>query len=208
MNNNTMTKFEQQTANALRLIGTNLGCLTTAVSRLEPKEPGNDNNMARIADALEQLVEVAEACRLNHVESLTCGELMEGVTFSTEAQHEDVGDGETLHSFVRLALQANGASNHPTSCTRLRMRSAHGTRQRLTWWRPSGPSASRTEPYRHGRPWPDVGSRGRYERTPRAGRLEVHHQWRAGERGAVETPLYCRPRSRERSPAREARQDL
>ncbi|AFI62416.1 Uncharacterized protein BANIM336_00546 [Bifidobacterium animalis subsp. animalis IM386] len=108
MNNNTMTKFEQQTANALRLIGTNLGCLTTAVSRLEPKEPGNDNNMARIADALEQLVEVAEACRLNHVESLTCGELMEGVTFSTEAQHEDVGDGETLHSFVRLALDDMG----------------------------------------------------------------------------------------------------
>ena len=39
--NNTMTPFEQQTANALRLIGTNIGRLTTAVSRLEPKEPEN-----------------------------------------------------------------------------------------------------------------------------------------------------------------------
>ncbi|WP_213292154.1 hypothetical protein [Bifidobacterium animalis] len=41
MNNNTMNKFEQQTANALRLIGTNIGRLTTAVSRLERKEPEN-----------------------------------------------------------------------------------------------------------------------------------------------------------------------
>ena len=93
--------------NALDRIGLNLSCLTTAVSRLEPKET-DDDAMARIADALEQLVEVAEACRLNHVESLTCGELMEGVTFSTEAQREDVGDGETLHSFVRLALDDMG----------------------------------------------------------------------------------------------------
>ena len=83
--------------NALDRIGLNLSCLTTAVSRLEPKETENDA-MARIA----------EACRLNHVESLTCGELMEGVTFSTEAQREDVGDGETLHSFVRLALDDMG----------------------------------------------------------------------------------------------------
>ena len=105
--NNKMTPFEQQIINSLHLIGTNIGCLTTAVSRLERKEP-DDDAMARIADALEQLVEVAEACRLNHVESLTCGELMEGVTFSTEAQREDVGDGETLHSFVRLALDDMG----------------------------------------------------------------------------------------------------
>lgn len=67
--------------NALDRIGLNLSCLTTAVSRLEPKET-DDDAMARIADALEQLVEVAEACRLNHVESLTCGELMEGVAVS------------------------------------------------------------------------------------------------------------------------------
>ncbi|RYQ11650.1 hypothetical protein PG2093B_0334 [Bifidobacterium pseudolongum subsp. globosum] len=68
----------------------------------------NENNTARIADALEQLVSIAEACRLNHVESLTCGELMEGVTFSSEAFHEDDGTGETLHSFVRLGLTDMG----------------------------------------------------------------------------------------------------
>lgn len=62
----------------------------------------------REVEALEQIVEVAEACRLNHINSLTCGELMEGVTFSTEAQHEDVGGGETLHSFVRLGLDGVG----------------------------------------------------------------------------------------------------
>ena len=68
----------------------------------------DDNNMARIADALEQLVEVAEACRLNHVESLTCGELMEGVTFSSEAFHEYDGSNETLNSYIRLALDDMG----------------------------------------------------------------------------------------------------
>ena len=83
--------------NALDRIGLNLSCLTTAVSRLEPKETENDA-MARIA----------EACRLNHVESLTCGELMEGVTFSSEAFHEYDGTGETLHSYVRLALDDMG----------------------------------------------------------------------------------------------------
>lgn len=62
----------------------------------------------REVEALEQIVEVAEACRLNHVESLTCGELMEGVTFSSEAFHEHDGTGETLHSYVRLALDDMG----------------------------------------------------------------------------------------------------
>ena len=68
----------------------------------------NDNNMARIADALEQLVSIGEACRLNHVESLTCGELMEGVTFSSEAFHEYDGSNETLNSYIRLALDDMG----------------------------------------------------------------------------------------------------
>ena len=81
-NQNNLEPRDVMLLNALDRIGLNLGCLTTAVSRLEPKEPENDDAMARIADALEQLVEVAEACRLNHVESLTCGELMEGVAVS------------------------------------------------------------------------------------------------------------------------------
>lgn len=68
----------------------------------------SDDNTARIADALEQLVSIAEACRLNHVESLTCGELMEGVTFSSEAFHEYDGSNETLNSYIRLALDDMG----------------------------------------------------------------------------------------------------
>lgn len=77
-------------------------------ARRERREQDEADDLHGVRVALEQLVEVAEACRLNHVESLTCGELMEGVTFSTEAQHEDVGGGETLHSFVRLGLDGVG----------------------------------------------------------------------------------------------------
>lgn len=67
-----------------------------------------DNNMSRIADALERLVEVAEACRLNHVESLTCGELMEGVSFDTDTQSEQVSQHDTVTSYVRLGLDDMG----------------------------------------------------------------------------------------------------
>ena len=77
-------------------------------ARRERREQDTADDLHGVRGALEQLVEVAEACRLNHAESLTCGELMEGVTFSTEAQHEDVGDGETLHSYVRLGLDDMG----------------------------------------------------------------------------------------------------
>lgn len=68
----------------------------------------SDNNMARIADALERIVEVAEACRLNHVESLTCGELMEGVSFDTDTQSEQVPQHDTVTSYVRLGLDDMG----------------------------------------------------------------------------------------------------
>ncbi len=67
-----------------------------------------DNNMSRIADALERIVEVAEACRLNHVESLTCGELMEGVSFDTDTQSEQVPQHDTVTSYVRLGLDDMG----------------------------------------------------------------------------------------------------
>ena len=56
----------------------------------------DNNNMSRIADALEQLVSIAEACMLNHVESLTCGEFMAGVSFDTDTQSEQV----TQHDVV------------------------------------------------------------------------------------------------------------
>lgn len=77
-------------------------------ARRERREQDEAEALNGIRDALEQLVEVADACRLNHVESLTCGELMEGVTFSSEAFHEYDGTGETLHSYVRLALDDMG----------------------------------------------------------------------------------------------------
>lgn len=77
-------------------------------ARRERREQDAADDLHGVRGALERIVEVAEACRLNHVESLTCGEMFEGVTFSTEAQHEDVGDGETLNSYVRLGLDGVG----------------------------------------------------------------------------------------------------
>ena len=79
-----------------------------AWARRERREQGAADDLRGVRGALERIVEVAEACRLNHVESLTCGELMEGVTFSSEAFHEYDGTGETLHSYVRLALDDMG----------------------------------------------------------------------------------------------------
>lgn len=77
-------------------------------ARRERREQEKAEALNGIRDAMEQLVEVAEACRLNHVESLTCGELMEGVTFSSEAFHEYDGSNETLNSYIRLALDDMG----------------------------------------------------------------------------------------------------
>lgn len=77
-------------------------------ARREHREQGAADDLRGVRVALEQLVEVADACRLNHVESLTCGELMEGVTFSSEAFHEYGGSNETLNSYIRLALDDMG----------------------------------------------------------------------------------------------------
>ena len=77
-------------------------------TRRERREQGAADDLRGVRVALEQLVEVADACRLNHVESLTCGELMEGVTFSSEAFHEYDGSNETLNSYIRLALDDMG----------------------------------------------------------------------------------------------------
>ncbi len=68
----------------------------------------NENNTARIADALEQLVSIAEACRLNHVNSLTCGEFMAGVSFDTDTKSEQVTQHDTVTSYVRLGLDDMG----------------------------------------------------------------------------------------------------
>lgn len=77
-------------------------------ARRERREQGAADDLRGVRVALEQLVEVADACRLNHVESLTCGELMAGVTFSSEAFHEYDGSNETLNSYIRLALDDMG----------------------------------------------------------------------------------------------------
>lgn len=77
-------------------------------ARKERRAQDTADDLHGVRGALEQLVEVAEACRLNHVESLTCGELMEGVTFSSEAFHEYDGSNETLNSYIRLALDDMG----------------------------------------------------------------------------------------------------
>ena len=77
-------------------------------ARRERREQDAADDVRGVRVALEQLVEVADACRLNHVESLTCGELMEGVTFSSEAFHEYDGSNETLNSYIRLALDDMG----------------------------------------------------------------------------------------------------
>ena len=76
--------------------------------RRERREQEAAEALNGIRDALEQFVEVAEACRLNHVESLTCGELMEGVSFDTDTQSEQVTQHDTVTSYVRLGLDDMG----------------------------------------------------------------------------------------------------
>lgn len=77
-------------------------------ARRELREQEKAEALNGIRDALEQFVEVAEACRLNHVESLTCGELMEGVSFDTDTQSEQVTQHDVVTSHVRLALDDMG----------------------------------------------------------------------------------------------------
>lgn len=77
-------------------------------ARRERREQAKADDLHGVRGALERIVEVAEACRLNHVNSLTCGEMFEGVTFSSEAFHEYDGSNETLNSYIRLALDDMG----------------------------------------------------------------------------------------------------
>lgn len=60
-------------------LSTMLSCVCNAIGNAHATQSAV---LERINDTFEHLVEVAEACRLNHVESLTCGELMEGVAVS------------------------------------------------------------------------------------------------------------------------------
>ena len=82
----------------LEHVGTMLSCVCDAIS----------NAQAEQTAALERIAAALERAHPKQLVDLTCGELFEGVTFSTEAQHEDVGGGETLNSFVRLGLDGVG----------------------------------------------------------------------------------------------------
>lgn len=71
--------MNQNEVAAIEKISTMLSCVCNAIGNAHATQSAV---LERINDTLEHLVEVAEACRLNHVESLTCGELMDGVAVS------------------------------------------------------------------------------------------------------------------------------
>ena len=78
-------------------------------ARVERREQEAAEALNGIRGALERIVEVAEACRLNHVESLTCGELMDGVNFDSEPKTEELNaEGAKCTSYVRLAIEDFG----------------------------------------------------------------------------------------------------
>ena len=78
-------------------------------ARVERREQDAAEALNGIRGALERIVEVAEACRLNHVESLTCGELMDGVNFDSEPKTEELNaEGAKCTSYVRLAIEDFG----------------------------------------------------------------------------------------------------
>lgn len=77
-------------------------------ARRERREQGAADDVRGVRVALEQLVSIAEACRLNHVNSLTCGEFMAGVSFDTDTQSEQVTQHDTVTSYVRLGLDDMG----------------------------------------------------------------------------------------------------
>ena len=67
------------------------------------------NAERRQAAALEQIADAVEAQRLNHVESLTCGELMDGVNLDSDPKTEELNaEGATRTSYIRLAIEDLG----------------------------------------------------------------------------------------------------
>lgn len=90
--------MNQNEVTAIEKISTMLSCVCNAIG----------NAQAEQTAALERIAAALERAHPKQLVDLTCGELFEGVTFSTEAQHEDVGDGETLNSYVRLGLDGVG----------------------------------------------------------------------------------------------------
>lgn len=67
------------------------------------------NAERRQAAAMEQIADAVEAQRLNHVESLTCGELMDGVNLDSDPKTEELNaEGATRTSYIRLAIEDLG----------------------------------------------------------------------------------------------------
>ena len=90
-------------------------------ARRELREQAKADDLHGVRGALERIATALERAHPKQLVDLTCGELFEGVTFSTEAQHEDVGDGETLNSYVRLGLDGVGfdvrsINDEPAEC--------------------------------------------------------------------------------------------
>lgn len=103
--------MNQNEVTAIEKISTMLSCVCNAIG----------NAQAEQTAALERIAAALERAHPKQLVDLTCGELFEGVTFSSEAQHEDVGDGETLNSYVRLGLDGVGfdvrsINDEPAEC--------------------------------------------------------------------------------------------
>lgn len=90
--------MNQNEVAAIEKISTMISCVCNAIG----------NAQAEQTAALERIATALERAHPKQLVDLTCGELFEGVTFSTEAEHGDTGTGETLHSFVRLVLDDMG----------------------------------------------------------------------------------------------------
>lgn len=90
--------MNQNEVAAIEKISTMLSCVCNAIG----------NAQAEQTAALERIATALERAHPKQLVDLTCGELFEGVTFSSEAFHEYDGTGETLHSYVRLALDDMG----------------------------------------------------------------------------------------------------
>ena len=78
-------------------------------ARKERREQDTADDLHGVRVALEQLAEAVEAQRLNHVASLTVGELMDGVNFDSEPKTEEMNaEGATRTSYIRLAIEDFG----------------------------------------------------------------------------------------------------
>lgn len=78
-------------------------------ARRERREQDAADDLHGVRGALERIADAVEALALNHVESLTCGELMDGVNFDSDPKTEELNtEGATRTSYIRLAIEDLG----------------------------------------------------------------------------------------------------